>query len=166
MLKVSPINRGAKRGKMNIYNIKESALNETSGISFNIYLSGCHGYCEGCHSDHTWDFTSGSALVPHDLIDYMFTLSDYTFDHICILGGEPLDQPIDDLVELLKLLKVNFPEKKLWLYTHFEKREVDKRILSCLDFLKTGKYEKSLEPAKEQYGVFLASKNQRIYKLS
>lgn len=150
---------------MNIYGIKEGALNETSGLSFNIYLSGCRGYCEGCHSDHTWDFNSGSELIVCDLTDYMHTLRGFTFDHICILGGEPLDQPTEELVHLLSELEIEFPEKSLWLYTHFEKEEVPEDILNCLDYIKTGKFIPNVEPAPEQYGVCLASYNQKIHKL-
>ncbi|MDA3854669.1 MAG: 4Fe-4S cluster-binding domain-containing protein [Candidatus Woesearchaeota archaeon] len=152
---------------MNIYNIKESSLNETSGISLNIYLSGCKGYCEGCHSDHTWDFNSGSELILCDLIDHLYTVKDFTFDHICILGGEPLDQPVFDLINLCKALKETFESKPLWLYTHFELDEISENLLECgyVDFIKTGKYEKDLPEAEEQYGVFLASNNQVIHKL-
>jgi len=52
---------------MNIYSIKNSSIHETDKLSLNIYISGCHGYCKGCHSDHTWDFNSGSELVLEDL---------------------------------------------------------------------------------------------------
>ena len=150
---------------MNIYGIKESALNETSGISFNIYLSGCNGYCSGCHSDHTWDFNSGLVLDFDNLVNYMKGYGEHKFDHICILGGEPLDQPVGELNELLQKFKDTFPNKPLWLYTHFELDEVDKTTLDKLDYIKTGKYEKDLPEAEEQYGVFLVSNNQKIYKL-
>lgn len=152
---------------MNIYNIKESSIHETSGLSLNIYLSGCGGYCDNCHSQHTWDFNSGSKLDNLELVDYLHHVKDFTFDHICILGGEPLDQPKEELVELLSRLKANFPNKPLWLYTHFELEDLeeDKEILDRLDYIKTGKYEKDLPEAKEQYGVFLASENQVIHKL-
>lgn len=150
---------------MNIYNIKESAIHETSGVSFNIYLSGCKGYCKGCHSKHTWDFNSGSTLVIEDLIEYMKGLKSFTFDHICILGGEPLDHPSKELCSLLEKIKTTFPEKYLWLYTHFEKEDVDPAILEILDFIKIGKFIPEANEANEQYGVFLASDNQRILKL-
>lgn len=150
---------------MNIYNIKEGALNETSGISFNIYLSGCNGYCDGCHSDHTWDFKGGSELVLPDLINYIDNIKSFTFDHICILGGEPLDQDENELNQLLWLLKEHYPTKPLWLYTHFELEEVNPVFLKHLDYIKTGKYIIGLPEAKEQFGVFLASNNQKITKI-
>jgi anaerobic ribonucleoside-triphosphate reductase activating protein len=150
---------------MNVYAVKEFSLHETSGISFNVYLSGCHGYCEGCHSDHTWDFNSGSYLDVGDLVAYMKEYGEHKFDHICILGGEPLDQPVNELRGLLIRLRWEFPEKPLWLYTHFELDEVAPSILEHLDFIKTGKYEKDLPEAQEQYGVFLVSSNQKVHKL-
>lgn len=151
---------------MNIYNIKEAALNETSGISFNIYLSGCKGYCPGCHSDHTWDFSAGSLLNNNDLVEYIKDIPDYKFDHICILGGEPLDNPKTEVIELLKTLRKTFSNKPLWLYTHFELEEVDPDILDELDYIKTGDFRIDIDPPEKDYfGVFLASHNQKIHKL-
>lgn len=92
-------------------------------------------------------------------------IKDFTFDHICILGGEPLDQDEDELVVLFEHLKKFFPNKPLWLYTHFELEDVSPNIIRYLDYIKTGKYEKHLETAPEQYGVYLASSNQVIHKL-
>lgn len=150
---------------MNIYNIKKSSLSETDGISLNIYLSGCHGHCEGCHSDHTWDFNGGSKLNNNDLVAFIKEQKDFTFDNICILGGEPLDQPLDELAILLQRLKEEFPSKPLWLYTSFRFMQVPSEIKESIDYLKTGKYLMKRPAAKEQYGVFLASNNQVIHKL-
>ena len=152
---------------MNIYSIKESSLHETSGISVNIYISGCNkgkGYCSGCHSDHTWNPKLGEALSIEDIIKRLREIPAYKFDHICILGGEPLDQPEESIVELLKALSKGF-NKPLWLYTHFGLNEVPQSILSELDYIKTGEFILGLEPAKEQYGVFLVGNNQVIHKL-
>jgi organic radical activating enzyme len=95
----------------------------------------------------------------------MKNLREFTFDHVCILGGEPLDQDEDELNQLLWAIKHNFPTKPLWLYTHFEIEEVNKVFLTKLDYIKTGKYLVDRKPAPEYYGVFLASDNQRIHKL-
>lgn len=150
---------------MNLYNIKKSSINETNGVSLNLYLSGCHGYCPGCHSDHTWDFNSGEELIISSLVNYINDIPSFQFDNICVLGGEPLDQPEEEIVELLKALKTNFPTKSLWLYTHFEEFEVSQEVKDNLDYLKTGMYLKDLPEAKVQYGVYLASNNQVIHKL-
>ena len=151
---------------MNIYNIKNMSMNETSGISLNIYLSGCKGHCgQACHSKHTWNFNAGSELVIEDLITYLKDIPAFRFDHICILGGEPLDQPEKELLELLSIIKENFPSKPLWLYTQYKLGQVSCKITDKLDYIKTGKYLPKREPAKEQCGVFLASNNQVIYKL-
>ena len=114
---------------MNIYNIKESSIHETNGLSFNIYLRGWKGYCIDCHSDHTWDFNSGSKLIVSELISYMNTIESFKFDNICILGGEPLDQSLEELVFLLEELKINFKDKPLWLYTNFELNKVPQKLL-------------------------------------
>lgn len=148
---------------MNIYNIKVGSIHETSGLSLNIYLSGCLGHCSGCHSQHTWDFKSGSELIVSELIEYIQSVPNYKFDHICVLGGEPLDQPLNDLHDLLSELRCKIG-KPLWLYTSYEKHEIPTNILMLLDYLKTGKYIPNTPNAQKQYGVYLASNNQKIYE--
>lgn len=137
-----------------------------------VYLAGCKGYCQGCHSPHTHDPNLGTPIdqVMHHLIEDIRHYYDRGFvDNIVILGGEPLDNPDNELEEFIQRLKMFFPKSKIWLYTHFEIDEVIKShpiSLGLLDYIKCGKYEESLKSDSgfkdPNTGVTLATSNQYI----
>jgi anaerobic ribonucleoside-triphosphate reductase activating protein len=135
--------------------------------SFEIYLSGCNGNpkCEGCYNQELWDFNIGEEYT----LEYFGDLQQkiYRFkniiDNIMILGGEPLDQNINDFSYFIKDMK-SF-NKDLWLFTRYELNEIEPTILNQFDYVKTGKYIKELSVDNNiQYGIKLATSNQKIYK--
>ena len=136
--------------------------------SIEIYLSGCKAdpHCKNCHNPELWSFDIGVpyrksfiALLEEKILKY-----DNLVNSIWILGGEPLDQPIDELEGMLKeLSKIG---KDIWLWTRYELDEVPDNIKKYCDYIKCGRYEEDKQ--KEGYtshGVILASTNQKIYKL-
>ncbi len=153
---------------MNLYGTKKFSMNETSGVSYNFYISGCRGYCLGCHSDHTHDFTNGQNMDVEWLFNQiieMKKLRSFEFEHICILGGEPLDHPEWEIAWLAETLKKHFPDKPLWLYTHFELFEVSQRIRDCFDYIKVGAFDKNKKVSSYiSHGVHLVNKSQMICK--
>lgn len=84
-------------------------------------------------------------------------------DNIMIFGGEPLDQKMIDLVDLLDWLS-QF-NKKIWIFTRYNLDEVPAIIKDRCDYLKCGRYEpEKLTDDNTQYGITLATSNQHIYK--
>jgi len=80
------------------------------------------------------------------------------------MGGEPLDQPLEELYDMLKNL--NTLNKKIWLFTRFELNEVPECIKEQCDYIKTGRYNEKLKTNNYiKYGVKLATSNQQIYKV-
>lgn len=136
---------------------------ETS--SFEIYISGCDGHCGRlCHNKEIWDFTLGE--------DYRTKLDktiekirdfDNLIEWIWILGGEPLLQNENELVDMLQRLKKT--GKPIMLLTRFELNEISPKVLSYCDYVKTGKYDPSQPEESVHYGVHLATANQKIIKL-
>lgn len=136
--------------------------------SFEIYVSGCAGnpHCKGCHNPETWDFSIGDEFDDKlkEQISNKITSFNNIIENIMIFGGEPLDQKKEDLVELLSFLSTF--NKKIWLFTRYEKDEIDKDILQQLDYVKCGRYIPELTVENNiQYGIKLATSNQNIYKL-
>jgi anaerobic ribonucleoside-triphosphate reductase activating protein len=134
--------------------------------SFEIYLAGCSGSpkCQGCHNPVLWDFTIGSPW--HTFVDSIAAkLSDVPLiEHVWILGGEPLDNDHQELLELIAGLNAISSLPK-WLFTRYELSEVPEAIRDQFDYIKCGRYEPSLKvEGYSQYGVTLATSNQRIYK--
>lgn len=160
---------------MRYYSSAYPVFASTTGIAYEIYLSGCHGYCKGCHSPHTHDFNSGLDL--HDRLNLGKLIGDIKIrydkdelDNIVIIGGEPLDQPMHELLDFIDTLINEFPKCGIWLYTHFDESEVRTRfssVLDSVDFVKCGKYDESQksDSYRDQLtGIALATSNQKFIK--
>ena len=134
--------------------------------SYEIFLSGCNGSCEGCCNPELKHFDLG---VPYqDKICEIFNKIkefDLLITNIWILGGDPLDQNVDELLDLL--LKLKSLNKKIWIWTRYDIDKIPKQILNICDYIKCGEYISDLKcDDNVQYGITLATKNQKIYKLT
>lgn len=138
--------------------------------SFEIYIAGCNGdngvHCKGCHNPLSWNFDNGDPLDD----DYMQHIKDKIreFDtlveNIWILGGEPLDNDTPTLKRLIEELSPL--NKAIWLFTRYPFETVCNMLdINTLDYIKCGEYISELTTDDNiQYGVQLATSNQRIYK--
>jgi organic radical activating enzyme len=99
-----------------------------------------------------------------ELIDYMKP-KEWQFDNINLLGGEPLDNSKQDILSFCKIMKQYFPDKKFYIYTHYELKDIDNDIKQQFDYIKTGKFDKS-KYSDEYYssGINLKSINQKMNK--
>lgn len=154
---------------MNYYSSAFPVLTSSKGIAYEIYLAGCKGYCEGCHSKHTWDFNAGFPMgeVWPRLRDSLLENREL-FDNVVIMGGEPLDHG-HELELFLQELDRLLPDKDIYVYTHFGPIEVNLRyswVRSWVDYLKLGDYDPYLPPGKPDplTGVTLATGNQHFIK--
>lgn len=136
--------------------------------SFDIFVSGCNPpHCRECYNPILHSFNVGE-IYSKDFFDKNIRKKIIEFDmlveNIMIFGGEPLDQPIRDLEQMLKDLKTL--GKKIWLFTKYSIEKIPKNILVYCDYIKSGRYIKELETQDNiQYGVMLATSNQKIYKV-
>ena len=131
--------------------VQYPAFAETEGISYNVYFSGCSIRCEDCHNKHLWEKEKGYIQNVDDLVKHIHSVELITA--VCILGGEPSEQP-EALEELLVKLQ-DFP-LKIHLYTGKEYEEVQHLAHLC-DYIKCGRFDKNI-PGKGR----LASENQYI----
>lgn len=136
--------------------------------AFEIYLAGCIApHCPGCHNPESWDFSAGTALTPTTLKKIIATVEDAgdMVENIWVMGGEPLHQPLDELIKLLE--RLNTTNKKIWLFTRYDSVEdINIRIVNLIDYIKLGPYVKELaEEGYSSHGIPLASTNQYIVAL-
>lgn len=137
-----------------------------------IYLAGCNApHCKGCHNPESWDFTQGTSYeqLLGPILTKITTYPDLV-DNLFILGGEPLDQNLEQLLDLLDYFNKaneNFSLNiKIWLFTGKPKgHPLVKFVRDKVDYLKCGPYlESKISDDNIQFGINLASSNQIILK--
>ena len=135
--------------------------------AYEVYISGCIEHpCDGCFSEELWDEKVGKHLNEEEYLKLKnnITTSIEMIDNIMIFGGEVLEKPKEEVIELLQFL--NQFDKPIWLFTRFKLKEIDKDILALLDYVKVGMYDKTKITEKNtKYGIKLATSNQTIHKL-
>lgn len=134
--------------------IDKSAVAETDGIAYTIYFSGCSIKCPECHNKELWDMKSGDRLKVSALVEDIKENLEL-IDTVCLVGGEPTDQP-EGLKELLISLQ-DLPIS-IWLYTGRDEEYVKKLdITKYCDVIKYGNYDSSYP---KERGSRLATGNQ------
>jgi len=141
---------------MNIANVQFPIFEPYNKPTYEIYVSGCYRGCKGCHNYYLRDFNYGEKLDIANMVNNMLE-RELLFDIVSFLGGEPLDQDKEELVSLIKEIKDKLPNKKLWLFTGYDKKEVDKELFKYFDVIKVGCYIEEL-----QQDGFPASSNQKV----
>lgn len=145
-----------------------------SGVGVSLFVQGCHRHCKGCFNSETWDFNGGKEW--NDEVKNQFlTLVDRPYiQRVTLLGGEALafeNQP--DILFLIRDLKNQFPDKKIWLYTGYTLSENDfeergiiapikpflNEILRSCDVIVDGEYKEEL---RDLTLAFRGSSNQRL----
>ena len=134
--------------------------------SLDIYVAGCNPpHCENCHNPELWEFIVGERYS----YDYFYThikekilTFEPLVERIFIMGGEPLDQSQSLLEEFL--LDMISTGKEVWLFTKYEIEEVHPRIRYLCDYIKTGRYDSSLQSDNYiSHDIKLASTNQKVW---
>lgn len=128
------------------------------GISADLFFKGCKIHCKGCHNKELQEFGQLNTSVN----DILRAVQKNNVQILTLMGGEPLDIDIIVLIDLLRLLKTNVPALKISLFTGYALSKLSISILQYLDYIKVGSYD---ETQLSPYGSFLASKNQKFYKI-
>ena len=141
------------------------------GVCVTFFVQGCDAHCPGCHNPETWDFDGGYEFTQNTINSIINALNANGVQrNLCIMGGEPLHERNQFLVQLLiQEVKKVYPDIKIYLWTGYiyedliEKHEkILQNILSEIDVLIDGPF------IQEQRDITLAmrgSRNQRIINL-
>lgn len=157
---------------MNYGEIKPYDIANGLGVRVSIFVSGCRNGCKNCFNQITWDFNYGK-IVDNQTIKQLIKYLEPTYiDGLTILGGEPLEpENQSGVLELIKQVKVIYPNKTIWIYTGFTYEELTnivpsraatpliKEIVSLIDVLVDGRF---IEELKDISLKFCGSTNQRL----
>lgn len=152
--------------------IKDNDIDNGPGLRVSVWFSGCPHKCKGCHNEESWDETKGRDFhldTINKIIDMLD--KDGLKQDLSILGGEPLaPYNVGATLELIRAVKLNLPETKIWIWTGYTIEQLaemelpfihNDSLLECLDdvdVIVDGRYVKAFHVDDNYRG----SSNQRI----
>lgn len=146
---------------MRYHNITKDDMLNGDGLRVVLWVSGCSHCCKGCQNPITWD-ANGGLLFDEEAKQEIFTelARDY-ISGITFSGGDPLYVGNrSDVLKLAKEIKVEFPQKSIWLYTGFVWETIEPlEIMNYVDVLVDGEFQ--VERKNTQL-YWRGSENQRV----
>ena len=153
---------------MNYATIKNCDIANGPGVRVSLFVSGCTHRCKGCFNEVAWDFNYGEPFTEETINSILTMLRPSYVRGLTLLGGEPFEpQNQGAVVELLRRIKKEMPEKSIWAFSGylFDKDILSGRLgdcseyLSYLDVLVDGPF---VEAKKNLSLRFRGSENQRL----
>lgn len=106
---------------MNYHTITYPDQNNGDGLRVVLWLSGCSHHCYNCQNPQTWDANSGIPFDESAKQEIFNELSKDYISGITFSGGDPLyENNLDEVLKLVKEIRISFPEKTIWLYTGYD----------------------------------------------
>ena len=126
--------------------IRKLDVTNGPGVRTTLFVSGCTHNCEGCFNKEQQDFNYGNEFTKEIEDEFIELTKSRQIKGVNILGGEPMQQIMDDsLLNLLKRIKAE-TNKPIWLWSGYKFEEIitnPKRLelLKEVDILIDGKFE-------------------------
>ena len=150
---------------MNYEKIDKCSVSNGSGVRTVLWVSGCDIHCRNCQNPQTWDFDSGIPFTEDTMQEILYDLSKPYIKGLTLSGGHPLDpHNAPKVLEIVKRVKMVFPNKDIWIYTGYVwediiKDDILKEIFKRTDVLVDGAY---VDELRDISLAFRGSSNQRI----
>ena len=105
---------------MNYLQITHEDVCNGDGLRVILWLSGCSHHCYNCQNPQTWNPDSGIPFDESAKQEIFNELSKDYISGITFSGGDPLhENNLDEVLKLVKEIRISFPEKSIWLYTGY-----------------------------------------------
>lgn len=154
-------------------NIKYNDISNGAGVRTSLFVSGCTHHCKGCFNEMTWDFRYGKIFGKEEKDSILKSMEQPYVQGLTLLGGEPMEPENQAVVlNLIKEVKLRYPEKDVWIYTGYTweemtsedsksrcKTECLDEILKNADIVVDGRFVMELKDISLR---FKGSSNQRI----
>lgn len=161
--------------------IRSMDISNGEGVGVSLFVQGCPFQCKNCFNSDTWDFNGGKEWTEKTKNKFMELIDRPYIKRVSFLGGECLaEQNLNNVLSLIKEIRISFQEKSIWLYTGFrwsqiiakihppifpdEKFEHDRnihmkrqKIISLCDVVVDGEY---IDEQKDLTLAYRGSKNQ------
>ena len=135
------------------------------GIRVSLFVSGCTLCCKGCFNKESWKLNAGLLFTETVKQDIIKELKNPWISGFSLLGGDPLEPKLhDDVLDLVKTIKQEVPNKDIWLWTgRLYENEKDNEILQYADILIDGPF---IQEFSDKTLKYKGSKNQRVINIS
>ena len=163
---------------MRYASIRSLDISNGEGVGVSLFVQGCPFHCKNCFNSDTWDFNGGKEWTKEIKDKFMKLIDRSYIKRISFLGGECLaEQNLNEVLSLIKEIRISFPEKTIWLYTGYKFEQIKDvfmeskkwfwkhsaitrwEIISNVDILIDGEY---IDEQKDLSLRFRGSKNQRV----
>lgn len=105
---------------MRYASIRSLDISNGEGVGVSLFVQGCDRHCFNCFNSETWDFNGGKEWTEETKNKFMELIDRPYIRRISVLGGEPLaEQNLDEVLSLIKEIRIFFPDKTIWLYSGY-----------------------------------------------
>ena len=105
---------------MRFASMRNLDISNGEGVGVSLFVQGCGRHCFNCFNPDTWDFNGGKEWTEETKNKFIKLIDRPYINRISVLGGEPLaEQNLDEVLSLIKEIRISYPEKTIWLYTGF-----------------------------------------------
>lgn len=157
--------------------IRSMDISNGEGVGVSLFVQGCPFHCKNCFNSDTWDFNGGKEWTEKTKIKFLELIDRPYIKRVSFLGGECLaEQNLDGVLNLIKEIRISFPDKTIWLYTGYSYSEIfrgqssylsqegvnnfkRRKIIKLCDVLVDGEY---IDGQKDLTLKWRGSKNQRV----
>lgn len=149
---------------MNYAQMRKYDIANGLGVRCTLFVSGCTHNCPNCFNKEYQDFKYGVKWDKKSEDKFMEYVNNPNVKGVTILGGEPMQQIMDDdLYNLLNRIKIE-TNKSIWIFSGDQYENIIKnpkkiRLLKLCDVLVDGLF---IEELKDVRLKFRGSSNQRI----
>ena len=107
---------------MRYASIRNLDISNGANIGVALFVQGCdrNPHCKNCFNSETCNFNGGKEWTKETKNKFMKLINRPYINRISVLGGEPLaEQNLNEVLSLIKEIRISFPEKSIWLYTGY-----------------------------------------------
>lgn len=156
---------------MNYLGIDKASISNGPGVRVVLWVAGCTCECKGCQNPESWNFDAGKLFDDNARQELFNALNKPYIKGITFSGGNPIERKnMYCIYDLIKEIKIKFPDKDIWLYTgwkltanDFQQLYLDmtfpNEIYKLCDVIVDGPY---IEEQRDITLAFRGSKNQRL----
>lgn len=100
-------------------------------IGASLFVQGCSMHCFNCFNSGAWDFNGGKEWNEVAKQRFFNIISKHYIKRVSFIGGEPLaKQNIYEVLSIIKKIRNDYPDKKIWLYSGYTWEQIMRQVVT------------------------------------